>query len=420
MCFLIADFLRKSLGAGRARSRSRSPRSCTLAETLPRDRAGALRRAAAVERSTSPRRRSRCSVPPLLLQPLVENAVHHGIAHLLEGGEVRISARRRGGALELAVENPCDPERPASRGAGVGLANVRAAARRARSAPARASRSTPEPERFRVAASCCPPTRRPGELNDVTRSMRALIVDDEAPARALLREYLAELRRRRGRRRVRERLRGGQALSSELAPDLLFLDIQMPKLYGFEVLELLGGAAPAVVFVTAYDEYALQAFEVHAVDYLLEAVRAGAAGRGARARAGARLARGRGAVRDAASSPPPRGRPAAPLERVAGARGGPRARPAGRAHRLRRGAGRLPALRLRRAAPEEAADAGRARDAARSRALRPRPPLVRAQRRAPGAPRDATPRTAGWRSSPTASRLPVSRRGYARLKDLLG
>jgi LytS/YehU family sensor histidine kinase len=66
------------------------------------------------------------SVPPLLLQPLVENAVHHGIAHLLEGGEVRISARRRGGELELAVENPCDPERPASRGAGVGLANVRA------------------------------------------------------------------------------------------------------------------------------------------------------------------------------------------------------------------------------------------------------------------------------------------------------
>jgi two-component system LytT family response regulator len=56
---------------------------------------------------------------------------------------------------------------------------------------------------------------------------------------------------------------------SEIAPDLLFLDIQMPKLNGFEVLELIG-QGPAVVFVTAYDQYALRAFEVHAVDYLLK------------------------------------------------------------------------------------------------------------------------------------------------------
>ena len=56
---------------------------------------------------------------------------------------------------------------------------------------------------------------------------------------------------------------------SELAPDLLFLDVQMPKLDGFEVLELVGRDVP-VVFVTAYDEFALRAFEVHAVDYLLK------------------------------------------------------------------------------------------------------------------------------------------------------
>ena len=66
-----------------------------------------------------------CLVPPLLLQPLVENAVTHGIAHLLEGGEIRLSAVRRGGRLELRVENPRDPEAPARRGAGVGLDNVR-------------------------------------------------------------------------------------------------------------------------------------------------------------------------------------------------------------------------------------------------------------------------------------------------------
>ena len=59
---------------------------------------------------------------------------------------------------------------------------------------------------------------------------------------------------------------------NELQPDLMFLDIQMPKLDGFEVLELLEHR-PCVVFVTAYDEYALRAFEVHAVDYLLKPFR---------------------------------------------------------------------------------------------------------------------------------------------------
>jgi LytS/YehU family sensor histidine kinase len=65
------------------------------------------------------------AVPPLVLQPLVENAVHHGVAHLVDGGEVMVRARQHDGLLELAVENPCDPDRPPSRGVGVGLANVR-------------------------------------------------------------------------------------------------------------------------------------------------------------------------------------------------------------------------------------------------------------------------------------------------------
>jgi two-component system LytT family response regulator len=96
----------------------------------------------------------------------------------------------------------------------------------------------------------------------------AVIVDDEELARAILREYLAghpevEI--------VAECSNGFEAVKAvaELAPDLLFLDIQMPKLNGFEVLELIG-QGPAVVFVTAYDQYALRAFEVHAVDYLLK------------------------------------------------------------------------------------------------------------------------------------------------------
>jgi len=99
--------------------------------------------------------------------------------------------------------------------------------------------------------------------------LRALLIDDEAPARRLLRELLAahpevEV--------VGECANGFEAVKAvaELEPDLLFLDIQMPKLDGFEVLELLGDERPAVVFVTAYDQYALRAFEVSAADYLLK------------------------------------------------------------------------------------------------------------------------------------------------------
>jgi len=98
--------------------------------------------------------------------------------------------------------------------------------------------------------------------------IRAILVDDEPLARDILREYLAadedfEI--------VAECANGFEAVRAvtEHDPDVLFLDIQMPKLDGFEVLELLD-RSPVVVFVTAYDEYALRAFEVHALDYLLK------------------------------------------------------------------------------------------------------------------------------------------------------
>jgi two-component system, LytTR family, response regulator len=101
-----------------------------------------------------------------------------------------------------------------------------------------------------------------------TRPMRAVLVDDEELARRYLRELLAphpeiEI--------VGECANGFEAVKAvrDLAPDLLFLDIQMPKLDGFEVLELIDDR-PTVIFVTAYDEYALKAFEVHAQDYLLK------------------------------------------------------------------------------------------------------------------------------------------------------
>jgi two-component system LytT family response regulator len=101
--------------------------------------------------------------------------------------------------------------------------------------------------------------------------MRILIVDDEALARSYLAEQLAAFPEVTI---VGQAANGFEAvkLVDELSPELVLLDIQMPKLSGFEVLELLGERAPAVIFVTAYDEFALRAFEVHAVDYLLKPV----------------------------------------------------------------------------------------------------------------------------------------------------
>jgi two-component system LytT family response regulator len=99
-------------------------------------------------------------------------------------------------------------------------------------------------------------------------NLRVIIVDDEALARQVLREHLVALG---GVEIIAECANGFEAVKqiSELQPDLILLDVQMPKLDGFEVLELVGRSVP-VVFCTAYDEFAVRAFEVHAVDYLLK------------------------------------------------------------------------------------------------------------------------------------------------------
>lgn len=99
-------------------------------------------------------------------------------------------------------------------------------------------------------------------------SIRAIIVDDEELARQIVREYL---RGEADIEVVAECTNGFDAVKTvaERKPDLLFLDVQMPKLDGFEVLELIGSEV-AIVFVTAYDQYAMKAFDAAAVDYLLK------------------------------------------------------------------------------------------------------------------------------------------------------
>ena len=98
--------------------------------------------------------------------------------------------------------------------------------------------------------------------------MRIIIVDDEMLARGVVREYLAE---HPDVEVVGECANGFEAVKAitELSPDLVFLDIQMPKLDGFEVAEL-AGAKTRYIFATAFDQYAIKAFEFHALDYLLK------------------------------------------------------------------------------------------------------------------------------------------------------
>jgi LytS/YehU family sensor histidine kinase len=123
MCVLLSDFLRASLGLA-------DKQSIRLEEELMMTRhylaieqvrfGPRLNLELNIEDEALP-----CLVPPLLLQPLVENAVTHGLANLTESGYVRVEARRNGSRLKVAVENTFDPEAPSARRNGLGVANVR-------------------------------------------------------------------------------------------------------------------------------------------------------------------------------------------------------------------------------------------------------------------------------------------------------
>jgi len=97
---------------------------------------------------------------------------------------------------------------------------------------------------------------------------RALIIDDEPLARMVVKEYLQNFDQIELIQECNDGFEGLKAIQ-QYQPDLIFLDVQMPKINGFEMLELVE-QPPAVIFTTAFDEYAIKAFEAHAVDYLLK------------------------------------------------------------------------------------------------------------------------------------------------------
>ncbi len=97
---------------------------------------------------------------------------------------------------------------------------------------------------------------------------KVIIIDDEPLARSIVKEYLQKQPQLQLVAECSDGFEGVKAIQQH-QPDLIFLDIQMPKINGFEMLELLE-QTPAVIFTTAFDEYAIKAFEAHAIDYLLK------------------------------------------------------------------------------------------------------------------------------------------------------
>jgi LytS/YehU family sensor histidine kinase len=171
MCILLADFLRMTLGLGEK------------ALVPLREELELLQRFLAIEKVRFGERlhvdahietqAETCLLPPLLLQPLVENAIIHGVATLPAGGTVRLSAECSGGRLHLSVENSVDPDAPAPRKSGLGLPNVRLRLE-ARYGKDATLRATAEEELFRVAISL------PAEM---ARSPKQTAEEELAPAK---------------------------------------------------------------------------------------------------------------------------------------------------------------------------------------------------------------------------------------------
>jgi two-component system, LytTR family, sensor histidine kinase AlgZ len=123
MCLLLADFLRDTLAIGSEPWMTVDREFQLIGRFLDIER---IRFGNRLSVAINAGNAGRCRIAPLLLQPIVENAVTHGVAHVIEGGTITATADRNGNSLRITVENPCDPDRPRGSGAGVGLANVRA------------------------------------------------------------------------------------------------------------------------------------------------------------------------------------------------------------------------------------------------------------------------------------------------------
>ena len=235
------------------------------------------------------------AVPYLCLQPIVENAVRHGLEGKAGPGRITILAEDDGAECLITVEDDgigADPEqiRLAMTGEGdsdsIGVGNVDERMRsrlRRRVRPRGRDWARPRHEGVDAGPQVLPRSPRMTQQGTSEVGMRVLAVDDEAPARAEL-AYLLERDPRIAT--VLTASDGAEALRmlETTQVDALFVDIRMPGLDGLDLARVLRrfAAPPAVVFVSAYDNHALEAFDLRAVDYLHEAGARGAPGRGGR------------------------------------------------------------------------------------------------------------------------------------------
>ena len=215
-------------------------------------------------------------VPCLIVQPLVENAIRHGISRRASGGAVTVTAERSAEQVQIRIIDDGVGLPPGwtlenSTGLGLSVTRERIAGIHpngsSRFAVGRRSGGGTEVE-------ISLPLRLTGELaNDRpphAKGIRVLVADDEAPAR----QRLIDLLDKDAQVEAVMEAGDGQAAVDTIkreAPDLVFLDVQMPQLDGMDVVKAVGAdAMPLTVFVTAYDQHAIKAFEANALDYLLK------------------------------------------------------------------------------------------------------------------------------------------------------
>ena len=214
-----------------------------------------------------------CRLPTLAIQPLLENAFRHGVERSSE--PTPVDAARAAAWRPPARRGRTKPRRhrrSGSNGRRPGhLARAAdGAARRSRAGGPRRPRGWRRDRVVRTAGAGMTATDRPPQRSNApVATLRVLVVDDEAPARARLRRLLLAHPQIQV---VAEARNGREALEQHAAhaPDALFLDVQMPEVDGLSVAASLPDPAPAIVFVTAFDHYALPAFDAAALDYLLK------------------------------------------------------------------------------------------------------------------------------------------------------
>ena len=230
-------------------------------------------------------------VPTFILQPLVENAVKHGVERRTEGGQVTVEAARDGDALVLRVVNDAPAEAPVAASptsrTGVGIRNTRA--RLEQLYGTRAAVHARARRRARGGGGGAPPIprRRSGGAADLGSAAARRGGRRGGGAACLIRCACSSSTTSRSpacaSRTCCPRIDGAQIVGTaangveaieqirSLKPDLVFLDVQMPGKTGVEVVREIGpDAMPATIFVTAFDQFAVEAFDVAAVDYLVK------------------------------------------------------------------------------------------------------------------------------------------------------